>query len=167
MGKTRKQKWLALTTASDMGMGVAVVATTTALANAESSLIAAYDFTQAPSDNVNVPNDADSAFGAAQVHNPSADLWSGTGLSLTGGSKNSSGSWVELPEDLLDGAESATIQLEVKPDASMLNEYHFLFNIGNDSNDEYLFAALACKEGRTPLVGLKASGSEQIGRAHV
>jgi len=162
MGKTRKQKWLALTTASAMGMGVAVVAATPALADAESSLIAAYDFTQAPSDNVNVPNDADSAFGAAQVHNPSADLWSGTGLSLTGGSKNSSGSWVELPEDLLDGAESATIQLEVKPDASMLNEYHFLFNIGNDSNDEYLFAALACKEGRTPLVGLKDSGSERL-----
>lgn len=46
------------------------------------------------------------------------------------------------------------MQLEVKADSSMLNAFHFLWNIGNDSSDtEYFFATLNCGSSRNPLVG--------------
>src|SRR5690625_4796191 len=135
MGKISRKKLLALTTASVMGLGTAVVAAGPALAAPESCLVASYDFTQAPDDDKTVANQvSDSDFGAAEVHKASPDLWNGIGLELTGGNKES-GPWVELPEDLLKEAGSATIQLEVKPHADIYDEFHFLFNIGGDTQN--------------------------------
>ncbi len=55
------------------------------------------------------------------------------------------------------------MQLEVKADSSMLNAFHFLWNIGNDSSDtEYFFATLNCGSSRNPLVGLKSGGTETL-----
>src|SRR5690625_3578402 len=161
MGKISRNKLLALTTASVMGLGTAIVAATPALAVPETGLIASYNFTEAPDGN-NVLNQAeDSDFGPAVVQKNAADLWNGTGFELTGRNKNT-GSWVELPEDLLKDSASATIQLEVKPHADVYDYFHFLFNIGSDSQSEYFFASLSCNLGRTPLVGVQISGDEQL-----
>lgn len=144
-----------------MGLGTAVVAAAPALAAPETGLIASYNFTEAPDGN-HVPNQAeDSDFGPAIVQKNTADLWNGTGFELTGGNKNS-GSWVELPGDLLKDSASATIQLEIKPHADVYDYFHFLFNIGSDSQSEYFFTSLSCNQGRTPLVGVKISGNEQL-----
>lgn len=132
-------------------------------------LVAAYDFTTKPADGKTVENtagDAD-AFGAAVVQNAKDALWSEDGgyLTLSGGSKTS-GSWVRLPDDLLAGKDSATVQVEVKADSAMMKDYHFLWSIGtesaNETSGEYLFTALKCADWRTPLVGLKAEGKETL-----
>ena len=134
-------------------------------------LVAAYDFTSKPADGKTVENTAgnadDAAFGAAVVQNAKDSLWSEDGgyLTLSGGSKTS-GSWVRLPDDLLAGKDSATVQMEVKADSAMMKDYHFLWSIGTESagetSGEYLFTALKCADYRTPLVGLKAEGKETL-----
>ncbi|SHJ05836.1 Beta-xylosidase, GH43 family [Tessaracoccus bendigoensis DSM 12906] len=128
----------------------------------DNGLVAEYLFNQ--SDGASVPNRADgSSFGPATVQNLQAGDWTGTSLRLRGGAKTSTGDWVELPDDLLVGATSATVTAEVKASAAMLNTFHFLWNIGNDSAaTEYLFASLNCGSGRSPLVGLKTGGVERL-----
>lgn len=128
-------------------------------------LLAEYLFDQASGGSV--PNTvADSELGAATVHNVLDADWTGTSLTMRGGAKTSSGNWVELPEDLLAGAESATVIAEVKASAAMLNGFHFLWNIGNDdSATEYFFASLNCGSGRSPLVGIKSGGDERLVQA--
>jgi GH43 family beta-xylosidase len=116
---------------------------------------------------VTVPNAAaGSTLGAALVQNPSDSLWADNALTLSGGAKNSTGDWVRLPNELLTGKTSATVQMEVKADATMLNSFNFMWNIGNSSSDtEYFFATLNCANGRMPLVGLKTGGAENLVQA--
>ncbi|WP_250443050.1 family 43 glycosylhydrolase [Actinotalea sp. C106] len=125
-------------------------------------LVAEYLFDQASG--ATVTNTAPgSALGEATVRNVQDADWTGTALTLRGGAKTSTGNWVELPEDLLADAPAATVVAEVKASAAMLSSFHFLWNVGNDSSDtEYFFASLNCGEGRSPLVGIKAGGVEQL-----
>lgn len=118
--------------------------------------IAEYDFTVAPADGKTVENQVDgSAFGPAIVENSAQAVFDGAALQLPGGTKSSTGTWVRLPEDILANATSATIQTEVKAAEAMRMKHHFLWNIGNDSNSEYLFSSLTCRDGRSAAVGLK------------
>ncbi|MFC3689309.1 family 43 glycosylhydrolase [Aquipuribacter hungaricus] len=114
-----------------------------------------------------VPNTAPgSALGAATVRNVQAADWTGTSLRLRGGAKTSTGNWVELPDDLLAGERSATVTAEVKASAAMLNGFHFLWNVGNESPDtQYFFTSLNCGSGRAPLVGVKSAGVERLVQA--
>ncbi|KQZ85107.1 hypothetical protein ASD56_01695 [Microbacterium sp. Root166] len=141
-----------------LGMGVApAVAEVPA-----GGLVAEYLFDETTGSSV--PNTApDAALGAATVRNVQAADWTGSSLTLRGGAKTSTGNWVELPDNILSGAESATVVAEVKASAAMLNGFHFLWNIGNESSaTEYFFASLNCGSGRSPLVGIKAGGIEQL-----
>ncbi|QIG39630.1 family 43 glycosylhydrolase [Microbacterium sp. 4R-513] len=128
----------------------------------DQGLVAQYDFTQ--TSGASVPNTAaGSSLGAATVQNLQASDWTGSQLTLRGGAKTSTGNWVRLPNDILKGKTSATVVAEVKASAAMLNGFHFLWNIGNDSSaTEYFFASLNCGSGRSPLVGLKAAGVERL-----
>lgn len=130
----------------------------------EEDLVVEYLFDQA--EGAEVPNSAATDLGPATVHNVRDTDWTGTSLTLRGGAKTSSGNWVELPEDVLAGASSATVTAEVKVSAAMLGGFHFLWNIGNESSaTEYFFASLNCSSGRTPLVGLKSGGTERLVQA--
>ncbi len=125
-------------------------------------LVAEYLFGQAAG--AEVPNTAaGSALGAATVTNADDADWTGSALTLRGGAKESGGNWVELPGDILAGAEQATVVAEVQASPAMLDGFHFLWNIGNDSSDtEYFFASLNCANDRTPLIGLKSGGTENL-----
>lgn len=126
-------------------------------------LLAEYSFDRKPSDGHTVANTApDDTFGDAQVQHPGDDLWKDQSLTLTGGDWSGTGSWVRLPANLLSGKSSATVQMEVKADPDMLRTFHFMWNIGNASNQEYLFSSLNCAFGRQPLVGIKARGVEHL-----
>lgn len=128
----------------------------------EDGLIAEYVFDVATGSSV--PNTApDAALGAATIRNVQASDWTGSSLTMRGGAKTSTGNWVELPAGILAGQASATVVAEVKASAAMLNGFHFLWNIGNESSaTEYFFASLNCGSGRSPLVGIKAGGVEQL-----
>lgn len=101
--------------------------------------LADYLFTQTTGADV-----ADAGGGApATVLHADDSQWTGSSLELTGGSKNSDGNWVRLPDDLLASADSATITTEVKIDESMKDAYNFLWNIGADGDtDSYFFASV-------------------------
>ncbi len=144
-----------------IGMGVS----TAHAALPDDGLVAEYLFTQASG--ATVPNSADgSALGAATVRNVQAADWTGSSLTLRGGAKTSTGNWVELPDDILTGKQSATVTAEVKASAAMLTGFHFLWNVGNESSaTEYFFASLNCGSSRAPLVGIKAGGVEQLVQA--
>lgn len=130
-----------------------------------SGLVAEYLFDE--TSGATVPNTAaGSALGAATVRNVQASDWTGSSLTMRGGAKTSTGNWVELPDAILAGEQSATVVAEVKASQAMLNGFHFLWNIGNESSaTEYFFASLNCGSGRSPLVGIKAGGSEQLVQA--
>ncbi|MFP7695746.1 family 43 glycosylhydrolase [Trueperella sp. LYQ143] len=128
-----------------------------------SGAVAEYLFTAKPADGTTVPNTATgSAFGPALVQNPRDDLWGKEALTLTGGAKESNGSWVKLPENLLTNASAATIQMELTASNAMLSAFHFLWNIGNDRNEEYLFASLNCASNRHPLMGIRVASGEEL-----
>src|SRR6478752_7892543 len=145
-------------TAVILGLG----ATSAQAAVPDQGLVAQYAFTQASG--ASVPNTAPgSTLGAATVQNLQASDWTGSQLTLRGGSKTSTGNWVRLPNNILTGKTSATVVAEVKASQAMLNGFHFLWNIGNDSSaTEYFFASLNCSSGRAPLVGLKSAGVERL-----
>lgn len=131
-------------------------------------LVAAYDFSTKPADGATVDNTAaGSDLGAATVQNAKDSLWADNALSLTGGSKTGSGSWVRLPDDIVAGAQSATITMEVKADAAMKSDFHFMWNIGNEGanagNGPYWFTALKCADGRTPLTWVKDGNDTETG----
>lgn len=129
----------------------------------EDGLLAQYSFASKPSDGKTVENTAaGSSFGPAVAQNPTDGYWTDKAFTLSGGPHDGNGSWVKLPADLLKGKKSATVQMEVKADPSMLSTFHFMWNIGNSSNNEYVFSALACLNGRTPLAGIKAFGTETL-----
>ncbi len=128
-------------------------------------LVAEYTFGQ--SSGTTVANTAPgSGLGPATVRNLQPADWTGAGLTLRGGAKTSTGNWVELPDDLLAGKTSATVIAEVKASQAMLDGFHFLWNIGNESAaTEYFFASLNCASGRSPLVGIKSGGVERLVQA--
>ncbi len=127
-------------------------------------LVASYDFGQ--STGASVPNavvDAGVGVGAATVRNVQPSDWTGSSLTLRGGAKTSTGNWVELPDDLLAERPRRRSSRRSRPRSAMLNGFHFLWNIGNESSaTEYFFASLNCGSGRSPLVGLKTAGVEQL-----
>ncbi|WP_168197205.1 family 43 glycosylhydrolase [Agromyces laixinhei] len=154
---------LALAAISAMVLGLGVSGAGAAVP--EPGLVAEYVFDE--SGGTSVPNSAPGGqFGSATVRNVQASDWTGTSLTLRGGAMTSTGNWVELPDAILAGAESATVVAEVKASSAMLNGFHFLWNIGNESAaTEYFFASLNCASGRSPLVGIKAGGVEQLMQA--
>ena len=128
----------------------------------DDGLVAEYLFDETAGSSV--PNSApESAFGPATVRNIEASDWTGSSLTMRGGAKTSTGNWIELPDGILAGQESATVVTEVKASSAMLNGFHFLWNIGNESSaTEYFFASLNCGGGRSPLVGIKSAGVERL-----
>jgi GH43 family beta-xylosidase len=154
---------LAVVAAGAMTIGIGVSSAQAAVP--DDGLVAEYLFTQASG--ASVPNSADGAtLGAATVRNVQTADWTGSSLTLRGGAKTSTGNWVELPDDILTGKQSATVTAEVKASAAMLTGFHFLWNIGNESSaTEYFFASLNCGSSRAPLVGIKAGGVEQLVQA--
>lgn len=156
----RRKAALVVTAIAAMVLGLG--ATGAQAAVPDQGLVAQYDFTQ--TSGASVPNTAPgSALGAATVQNLQAADWTGSQLTLRGGAKTSTGNWVRLPNDILKGKTSATVVAEVKASQAMLNGFHFLWNIGNDSSaTEYFFASLNCGSGRAPLVGLKSAGVERL-----
>src|SRR5690625_3072000 len=153
----------ALLTAGMVAATTAMVGPTAARAEvADVGLVAEYVF--AGGSGSTVPNTAPgSEVGAAEVINGASDDWTPAGLTLRGGPKDESGNWVRLPDDLLAGATSASITTEVRASPAMVENFHFLWNIGNEASaTEYLFASLNCGSGRTPLVGIKSAGDEHL-----
>lgn len=130
----------------------------------EPSPIAHYDFTVAPADARTVENLAGGDLGPALIRNGAT--FEDDSLLLPGGGKDAGGTWVQLPEDILTGATASTVQAEVRATEDMARKFHFLWNIGNDANEEYYFASLKCAtDGRSPLVGLKTSTGERLVQA--
>lgn len=155
----RRRAAVAVAALSSVVLGSGVMSAQAAVP--ENDLVVEYVFDQASG--AEVPNTAPTDLGPATVRNVRDTDWTGTSLTMRGGAKTSSGNWVELPDDLLTGATSATVTAEVKASAAMLNGFHFLWNIGNESSaTEYFFASLNCGSGRAPLVGLKAGGAERL-----
>ena len=145
-----------------MVLGLGVTGASAAVPN--EGLVAEYAFNLASGSSV--PNNVADSFGPAVVRNVVASDWAGGALTLRGGSKTSSGNWVELPDGILAGQQSATVVAEVKASAAMLNSFHFLWNIGNEAAaTEYFFASLNCGSGRSPLLGIKSAGVEQLVQA--
>ncbi|QJW38724.1 LamG-like jellyroll fold domain-containing protein [Cellulosimicrobium protaetiae] len=150
-------------------LAAAVGLTTSGAAQADpvvptDGLVVDYDLTTRPSDGVTVPNGAGTQLGAATVRNPAGAAWSDDALVFSGGAKNSTGTWVELPDDLLAGATSGTVTTEVKIDASMKSSFHFLWNIGADNNTaSYWYASM--RDART-RAGLKVgTGAERFAQS--
>jgi hypothetical protein len=130
-------------------------------------LVAQYLFDETSGDAVR--NTADGSADAgdpldAVVRNFVADHRSEPGtVRFTGGAKTSTGNWVELPDDLLKGAGSATISMDVKVDATMLTTNHFLWNIGNDANQQYWFATA---RGARSAITTASGGGERNGTGY-
>ncbi|MBD3921763.1 fibronectin type III domain-containing protein [Paenibacillus sp. PR3] len=123
-------------------------------------LIADYSFTQAPADGKTVANKAagTGAVGAAVVQNETTAKWEDQALvfSGTGNSNAGTGTWVSLPDNILSGKTSATISIEVKPSAAIVNKNHFVWNIGNTGTDTYWFMNTLA-----PRTTIKYGGSEK------
>nr|WP_262926868.1 LamG domain-containing protein [Microbacterium sp. MF43] len=80
---------------------------------------------------------------AATVINGTDSQWTGSSLVLAGGAKTSpTANWVRLPDNILSGKTSATVTIETKLDATMKNNWNFLWNIGSDSTTQYYFASV-------------------------
>ncbi|WP_336920885.1 immunoglobulin-like domain-containing protein [Aquipuribacter sp. SD81] len=152
-------------------LAVVVPVTTAAGAPAEGALrdglVAEYLFEEA--DGEAVRNSADGDVTAADpldavVRNYAAAQRSEPGtLRFTGGAKSSTGNWVELPDDLLADAQSATVSVDVRADATMLNSNHFLWNIGSESTQQYWFATT---RGPRSAITTGGSGGESSGTGY-
>ncbi|WP_285136854.1 immunoglobulin-like domain-containing protein [Microbacterium sp. lyk4-40-TSB-66] len=133
----------------------------------DDGLVARYTFDETSGEAVRNTADGSDAAGDpldATVRNYTASQRSEAGtLQLTGGAKTSTGNWVELPDDLLKTATSATVSIDVKADASMLGSNHFLWNIGNDTTQQYWFANV-----RAPRSGITtaSAGGEKNATAY-
>lgn len=84
-------------------------------------------------------------------------------LQLTGGPKSGTGNWVELPDDLLAGATSATVSIDVRAHSSVLGANHFLWNIGNEQTQEYWFATT---RGPRSAITTGGAAGEDIGTGY-
>ncbi|HEX5858397.1 MAG TPA: immunoglobulin-like domain-containing protein, partial [Microbacterium sp.] len=151
-----------------VGLLVPVAASTAAAAEPlREGLVAEYLFDETSGSAVR--NTADGASDAgdprdAVIQNYVADQRSEAGvLRFIGGAKTSTGNWVELPDNLLAGAASATISIDVKADAAMLTTNHFLWNIGNDATQQYWFANV---RGPRSAITVASGGGEVNGTAY-
>jgi hypothetical protein len=147
--RRRADRPVAMLTAAAVGvLGILVPATASSSALAadplRDGLVAEYLFDETSGDALRNTADDDTAAGDsldAVIRNYADDQRSETGaLRFIGGAKTSTGNWVELPDDLLADAGSATVSIDVKADPAMLTSNHFLWNIGNDATQEYWFA---------------------------
>lgn len=146
--RTRPRRALAGATAALVGAAVALVspaAPAGAAAEAvipESGMVAEYLFTQATG--ATVANTATGgSVGAATVVNGTDAQWTGDSLVFAGGAKTSTtANYVRLPDNILATANSATITIETKFDATMASAWHFLWNIGSNATTSYYFASL-------------------------
>lgn len=143
------RRGVALAAAAAVGLaGVIVPGTVLSAATAADSLddglVARYLFDETSGDAVRNTADGSAEAGDpfdATVRNYVATQRAEAGtLQFTGGAKTSTGNWVELPDDILAGAGSATVSIDVKADPTMLTTNHFLWNIGNDATQQYWFA---------------------------
>lgn len=111
-----------------------------------------------------VPNSAPTTLGAASVVNGTDALWTGSSLVFTGGAKTSpTASWVRLPDDVLAGARSATVTIETKLDASMKNNWNFLWNIGSDSPTRSYFSSV--RDNPRTVITTNGGGGEVNARS--
>jgi len=150
-------------------VSVGMVASTllvTAPANAAApadGLIGEYLFTQTAGNAVaNTATGAGAVAGATVVNGTDAQ-WTGNSLVFTGGEKNSTANWVELPDGILAGKTSATITTEAKIDPSMKTANHFLWNIGSDTNAAYWFAT--AKDTTRTAITTSSGGGEVNARS--
>lgn len=115
-------------------------------------LVAEYVFDQTTGSSI--PNRV-SGGAAATVVNGTDSLWTGSSLIFTGGAKTSTtADWVRLPDNVLAGKASATVTIETKLDATMKNNWNFLWNIGSDATTQYYFASVR----DNPRTSITASG---------
>ncbi|MBO1752076.1 Ig-like domain-containing protein [Actinotalea sp. BY-33] len=124
-------------------------------------LVAEYLFDQ--TSGTSVPSSTGDAIGPATVVNGTDELWTGSSLVLTGGAKSGPGSWVRLPEDLLEDRSSATVTIETRLDASMKTSWNFLWNIGSDSTTEYYFASV--RDAARTAITASGGGGEANARS--
>ncbi len=158
----KRRRWLAGVTAAMMILGTIGTGTVSSQAAepevTREGLIAEYDLSKAPKDGITLKNLAggETAAGDAVVHNEA--VWENGGLVFDGkGTSNeAAGTWVELPDDILKGAASASVTIEAKADEYILNNHHFLWNIGNSGTDTYWF--MHTRDYRTSI---KYNGSEK------
>lgn len=154
----------AVTVGGILGAGAATAAPSDAR---DDGLVARYTFDETSGDVARNTADGSDAAGDpldATVRNYTASQRSEAGtLQFTGGAKTSTGNWVELPDDLLKSATSATVSIDVKADAAMLTSNHFLWNIGNDTTQQYWFANV-----RAPRSGITtgSAGGEKNATAY-
>jgi len=144
----------ALGTASAVAAALLIPLSQAAQAAEDDDPVVDYAFTQTSGSSVAEIGGGD----AATVRNASDAQWTGSSLTLTGGAKTSTGNWVELPDDLLTSAASATITTEVKIDASMRSAYNFLWNIGADNDSTHYFFASAKDAPRTAITTASNGG---------
>ncbi|GAB2558408.1 LamG-like jellyroll fold domain-containing protein [Leucobacter ruminantium] len=139
---------------------IEVAVTVTEKPEAVNGLIANYEFTQTTG--ATVPNKGGNA-GPARVQNHSDAQWTGDSLVLTGGAKGGPGNWVRLPNDLLTGADAATVTTEVKIDPSMKHLHNFLWNIGAENDQaHYFFVGLRDDEVFPPRADIRNGSAEAI-----
>jgi len=127
----------------------------------QNGLIADYSFAEEPSDGKTITNQAkgDATVGDAVIQNESTAVWDDNALVFSGEGNsvsNPTGTWVALPENILAGKSSATITIEARAAETMLNSYHFLWNIGNTGTNTYWFMNM-----KEPRATIKYSGSEK------
>ncbi|MFF0911177.1 LamG-like jellyroll fold domain-containing protein [Microbacterium enclense] len=163
---TRRRFRTLLTTAVGTALiaaGLVPVAPAVAAASIPSSgLRAEYLFDETAG--ASVPNSAPTALGAATVVNGTDALWTGSSLVFTGGAKTSpTASWVRLPDNVLSGARSATITIETKLDASMKNNWNFLWNIGSDSPTRSYFSSV--RDNPRTVITTNGGGGEVNARS--
>ncbi|UJF31417.1 LamG-like jellyroll fold domain-containing protein [Paenibacillus hexagrammi] len=131
----------------------------------QNGLIADYSFAQTPQDGKTIANLATNAgaVGSAVVQNESTAKWEDSALVFSGvGTSVSSptGTWVSLPNDILSGKTSATVNIEVKPSASIITKNHFLWSIGNTGTNTYWFTNTLA-----PRTSIKYGGSEKTAQS--
>lgn len=170
LGSTRRGIALAAAVAVGLTGAVAPGVLTGAAIAADplrDGLVAEYLFDETTGDAVRNTADGSAAAGDARdavVRNFVADQRSEAGaLRFIGGAKTSTGNWVELPDDLLATAGSATISIDVKADPAMLTTNHFLWNIGNDATQQYWFANV---RGPRSAITTGSAAGEKNGTAY-
>ncbi|MFW7415608.1 LamG-like jellyroll fold domain-containing protein [Demequina sp. SO4-18] len=162
-GRVSRKVVAAIASISVLGTAAVTAVGSAAAADApDSGLIAEYVFDE--TSGTAVPNTAaGSAFGDATVERGQDSDWTGTSLTLRGGSKTGSGDYVRLPDDMLTSAESATVSIEVKPSATSLGGFHFLWNFGaQDDQTDYFFGSVNESNNRSTLVGIMNEDSETL-----
>lgn len=157
-GVLRRSLAVAASAAVALGGVFGAGAATAVAAADDGGLVARYTFDETAGDVARNTADGSVAAGDpldAVIRNSSDAQRSEAGaLQFTGGAKTSAGNWVELPDGLLASATSATVSIDVKADASMLTSNHFLWNIGNDTTQQYWFANV-----RAPRSGITAASA--------